>query len=768
MDSSNAAQRENEETKSESIAHTNAARVTRSTSAWKSSYWGGEDSDDDCDDLVGDHGGTAHRQPRRSDWCSYSSDEEWSDEKDEIWSDLDSDDDSYCPYQPLTFEEALRQIEDGKKTRLAGKKTDNPTLRDTRCAGMSGPVFGEWINEGTESLRPACEVGSGRIRVASVCFERRIHLTDQKSLVIEPNEIRTGSVVVLYRKGAESREMKVMAVDRVESYRAKMTPERCSSIMMPIQETLMRKNEAAEPSLVFNVSPGEANVQRVWVEYDVEMTVQMSHINWPERGLIESAVVRLNREAAAANFEQMSAERTTFSSEGCTFILEVPMELSQRTDETWEVESGKFPIQEVECVFKPTEALAGFKLDYVKQDNQNGMHVQKTEAEVPSHGVQTFVVDDELQWDPRHSTLVVRAASQCVPDRTADIQLTEGSGARLKRQVWTSLLWLMTALWVQVNVQSDQGTSWHWNVLPRSSKAWYHALPPSSVNWERAVSHMGDEDWMQHRHCLSSRCCCEATNWREGKATYTFEQSDRSWVRHKGNPGVKLMLSNTDCPNAKTSVVIVDMENSHSETIEKQAEVSRDTQWGQILEVQPLSPLSRTTFIKHSRICTKHPRHGTKMTSERELRETRCKSLQDRARESQLNASNSTGDHWRPSKCPTMGDEHSTARKVYDRQKMKLDGGDTGQVMRKAILTPEEKWFTYARAPCDYPKRPVSRRICDSGHCEAAAEQKRNVAVPSADSCSWISHRKHERWKAEEQAAQKSMKDDQSGEDNVS
>ena len=124
--------------------------------------------------------------------------------------------------------------------------------------------------------------------------------------------------------------------------------------------------------------------------------------------MIDSAVVRLNREAAAADFEQMSAERPTCSSEGCSFLLEVPTELSQRTDETWEVESGKCPTREVECVFKPTEALAGFKLDYVKQGNQNGMHVQKTEAERPLHGVQTFVVDDELQWDPRHSTRVVR------------------------------------------------------------------------------------------------------------------------------------------------------------------------------------------------------------------------------------------------------------------------------------------------------------------------------------------------------------------------
>ena len=234
VNSSNAAQRKNEETKSESIALTNAARVTR-----KTSYWGGEDSDDDCDDLVGDHEGTANRQPRQREWCIYSSDEEWSDEKGEIWNVLDSDDDSYCPYQPLNLEEALKQIEEGKKTRLVGKKTDYPTLLESRCSGMSGPVFGEWINGGLENLRPVFQIGSRKIRVASVCFEGRIQLTAQNSLAIESNEITTRSVAVLYMKEAVSREMKVMAVDRVEAYRAKMTPERCSSIMMPIQETLM-------------------------------------------------------------------------------------------------------------------------------------------------------------------------------------------------------------------------------------------------------------------------------------------------------------------------------------------------------------------------------------------------------------------------------------------------------------------------------------------------------------------------------------------------
>ena len=230
---SNAAQCENEETKSKSIAHTNTGRVARPTSAWKASYWSCEDSEDDSDDPVVEQGGTAHRQPRRSEWCSYSSDEEWSDdEKDEIWSELNSDDDSYFPYQPLTLEEALRQIKDGKKTMPVGKKTDNPTLHESRYGGMSGPVFGEWINGGAESLRPAGGVGSGKIRVASVCCERRIQLTDQKSLVSEPNEIGTGSVAVLYWKEAVSREMKVMAVDRVVAYRANMTLERCFSIMI--------------------------------------------------------------------------------------------------------------------------------------------------------------------------------------------------------------------------------------------------------------------------------------------------------------------------------------------------------------------------------------------------------------------------------------------------------------------------------------------------------------------------------------------------------
>ena len=66
MKSSNAAQCKNKETQSESIAHANAGRAAPSKTAWKASCFGREDSDEECDDLVGDQEGTAYKQGRRS------------------------------------------------------------------------------------------------------------------------------------------------------------------------------------------------------------------------------------------------------------------------------------------------------------------------------------------------------------------------------------------------------------------------------------------------------------------------------------------------------------------------------------------------------------------------------------------------------------------------------------------------------------------------------------------------------------------------------
>ena len=81
---------------------------------------------------------------------------------------------------------------------------------------------------------------------------------------------------------------------------------------------------------------------------------------------------RLNNEATAADFEGLSAERTTLSSEGRSFSLEVGEQLSQRRPaETWEVESGKCPLREVESVFKFPKELADLKQECMKEDNQD-------------------------------------------------------------------------------------------------------------------------------------------------------------------------------------------------------------------------------------------------------------------------------------------------------------------------------------------------------------------------------------------------------------
>ena len=136
--------------------------------------------------------------------------------------------------------------------------------------------------------------------------------------------------------------------------------------------------------------------------------------------MIESAVVRLNHDAAAADFKQRSVERTTLSSDRSSITLEVRMELSQKTVDTWEVENRNCPTHAIECDFKPTEELADLDLECGKQDNQNWMYVRKAEAEMPSHGIQTLVVEDELQWDPGHSARVVKTALQRVPDSHAD------------------------------------------------------------------------------------------------------------------------------------------------------------------------------------------------------------------------------------------------------------------------------------------------------------------------------------------------------------
>ena len=88
---------------------------------------------------------------------------------------------------------------------------------------------------------------------------------------------------------------------------------------------------------------------------------------------------------------------------------------------------------------------------------------------------------------------------------------------------------------------------------------------------------------------------------------------------------------------------------------------------------------------------------------------------------------------------------------------------DSGGAMFKRLgfrtmSTPEGKWVRHPQPAWNTQKRPAARRVRDSGQRKGNMERKQSVAVPSDDSCSWISHRKHGRWKTKEYAAQNSMK----------
>ena len=155
----------------------------------------------------------------------------------------------------------------------------------------------------------------------------------------------------------------------------------------------------------------------------------------------------------------------------------------------------------------------------------------------------------------------------------------------------------MTALWVQINVLSDRGKSLPLNVLPRWSKGCYHGLGPPSVLWERAALLMCEEGWVQHRLCLSCQSCFKFTKWREGKVSHRFEHSDRSWIRYEGNPGVELMLLITAIPNTKTSVLVVDMGNSHSEKNGKRVETTHSDKF-----------YKGSFSVRHHERCSKHSR----------------------------------------------------------------------------------------------------------------------------------------------------------------
>ena len=102
----------------------------------------------------------------------------------------------------------------------------------------------------------------------------------------------------------------------------------------------------------------------------------MNHVDWVERGLIESAMVRLNGEALAGDFELMRAEITTLCIEKCSLTMEASAKKYSNVGSRKKEMPKKFNV-----FLKSREGLADMNLECPKQDNQNSMNVQNTEAE---------------------------------------------------------------------------------------------------------------------------------------------------------------------------------------------------------------------------------------------------------------------------------------------------------------------------------------------------------------------------------------------------
>ena len=124
---------------------------------------------------------------------------------------------------------------------------------------------------------------------------------------------------------------------------------------------------------MLDVSSEVVTVYRVCVEYDLGKIIQFDLNDWLESGIIGSAVVRLNNEATVDDFELMSVERRTLSSEKRSFRLEIPAELPQDVTGTWEIEKRIAPPNPWRM-----------KKICAMRDSQNLVYVKKTETKKPS------------------------------------------------------------------------------------------------------------------------------------------------------------------------------------------------------------------------------------------------------------------------------------------------------------------------------------------------------------------------------------------------
>ena len=241
---------------------------------------------------------------------------------------------------------------------------------------------------------------------------------------------------------------------------------------------------------------------------------------------------------------------------------------------------------------------------------------------------------------------------------------------------------------------------------------------PSSERWSPSELRPRAEGWLLRNDQTFNEHGRSVTQWRSDETPTSFEFSDRSWIRWKVIPEI-----GRDYPNA------LEKQNDTTKSNAKLADI-----------VWESDALAVNEFRNELRWVPQRAEHVGGVHGK--LSRARWKSMR-----SESITSTTFGNITQPAK--------------------KSDGQnliwDSGGVMFKRLgfrtmSTPEGKWVRHPQPAWNTQKRPPAKRVRDSGQRNGNMERKQSVAVSSDDSCSWISHRKHRRWKAKGYTAQDLMK----------
>ena len=322
-------------------------------------------------------------------------------------------------------------------------------------------------------------------------------------------------------------------------------------------------------------------------------------------------------------------------------------------------------------------------------------------------------VEHKLSWSQPEE---LRVNGQ---DEPAGVELRVASDTDIsKRQqltvswwLWTAWMLMMARLLILESYSLSNRTSTPITTL------WSMVLPSSERRSPSELRRRAEGRWLRNDQTFNEHGW-SITQWRSDETPTFFEFSDRSWIRWKGIPEV-----GRDYQNA------LEKQNATSKSSAKLANILWES-----------DALAVNEFHNEPRLVPQRAEHVDGVPGK--LSRARWKSMRSKITTS-----------------TTLGNITRSAKKSAGQNSIWDSGGAMFKRLGfRTMLTPEGKWVRHPQPAWNTQKRPAVRRVRDSGQRNGNMERKQSVAVSSDDSCSWISHRKHGRWKTKEYAAQNSMK----------